>query len=135
MPEIKDWRTKRERYQLFGSECKKCNTKFFPRKKICRECRSEDMITVTLPRTGKLITYSKVHSVPAKFERYAPYIVGIIELEGDVRILAQIVDIDIKDLKTGMELTTTIRKSHEYGNAGQIVYGIKFRPSLESRIS
>ena len=48
MPEIKDWRTKRERYQLFGSECKKCNTKFFPRKKICRECRNEDMITVTL---------------------------------------------------------------------------------------
>lgn len=132
MPEIKDWRNRVERYRLVGSICNKCGKRYYPKRAICRVCGSRDLSDIQLPERGKLVTYTIIRVPPEKYKRYAPYVVGVVELEDGTRIMAQITDVELENVKIGMELEVTLRKLYEYGEEGHIVYGIKFRPSLKS---
>jgi len=126
----KYWREIPYRYRLIGSKCKKCGKIYFPPKQRCRVCGSKELEAINLPRQGRLVTYTVVRSAPSGYEKYAPYIVGIIELEGGVRILSQIVDCDPTEITTGMEVEAAFRRVIEQGEAGAIEYGYKFRPII-----
>lgn len=125
------WRDKIIRYRLVASKCKSCGTIHFPPKKICKKCRSKDMEEVELPRSGKLLTFSIVRYPPEEFVEYAPYAVGVVELENGVRVLAQITDADVEELRTGIEVEMVVRKIKDLGERDIIVYGYKFRPALK----
>ncbi len=130
MPEIKDWRYRVQRYRLIGSICNKCGRRYYPKRKICGVCGSRDLTDIELPRRGRLLTYTIIRVPPTKYKNYAPYAVGIIELSDGTKVLAQLTDVDLNEIKIGMELEATLRKLYEYGKEGQIIYGIKFRPPL-----
>lgn len=36
------WRLKKQRYGLVGSECPRCETKYFPPVKVCKKCQEDD---------------------------------------------------------------------------------------------
>ena len=123
------WRERKYKYRLIGSKCKKCGRIFYPPRKVCL-CGSTDMEEVELPKRGKIISYTTVYYAPREFQKYAPYVVAIVELENGTRILAQITDINPSEVHIGMHVEATLRKLREQGKEGIIEYGIKFRPII-----
>jgi uncharacterized OB-fold protein len=126
------WRESPRRYRLIGFKCKKCGKIYFPAKRICAKCGAREFEEIKLSEKGRLITYTVIRSPPSQFEKYVPYIVGIIELEGGGRVLSQIVDSKPEEVKMGMEVELVFRRVTEEGEAGIVKYGYKFRPVAPS---
>ena len=124
------WREQIPRYRLQGQKCKSCGTIYFPSKPICK-CGNKEFEKYKMPETGKIITWTIINNPPVGFEKYKPYIVGLIELDDGNRILSQIVDIDFKDLFKDLRVEATFRRITEDGKTGIIQYGYKFRPIIE----
>ncbi len=79
-----------------------------------------------LPKSGELLTYT-VLNVPIKgFEAQAPLIVGLIKL-GDARVLAQLTDVKPEEVKAGMRVVATVRRTAPTLD-GVVPYVVKFRP-------
>ncbi|MEM2941097.1 MAG: Zn-ribbon domain-containing OB-fold protein [Thermoproteota archaeon] len=127
------WRSMRERYRLLGTYCENCNSNFFPPRKICPKCRRKGKIKqVEFSGRGKVFSYTIVNIGSRAFEKYAPYIIGLIELEEGPRVISQIVDCKPEDVYIGMEVEACFRKLFEQGDSGIISYGFKFRPVDDS---
>lgn len=124
------WRETPYRYMLVGGKCSDCGKIYYPIKKVCRICGSRDFDQVKLGDRGKLVTFTVIRSPPSGYEEYTPYVVGIVELDDDVRVISQIVDCDIEDVRTGMELEAAFRIASTDGDSGIVMYGTKFRPVI-----
>lgn len=123
------WRKTRERYNLKGTKCETCNTYFMPGRVICPKCRRKGKIVEHYFKgKGKIYSYTIVRVAPADYEYNVPYILGIVELEEGARIMAQITDCEIEDVKEGMEVEVVFRKIHDDYPEGLITYGFKFKP-------
>jgi len=125
------WREIRPRYRLLGVRCRGCGKKFFPRRAVCPGCGGTDFEDCKLPERGRVVSWTVVRSPPAGYERFAPYVVGLIELEDGVRLLSQVVDVEPGEVEGGMEVEAVFRKVREDGASGIIEYGYKFRPVVE----
>jgi len=124
------WRERIKKYRLIGGYCVKCGKRFYPVRSFCPKCGSNKIKEIILPRKGRVISYTIIRTPPAEFKMYAPYIVAIVELEDGTRILAQLTDIPINEVKIGMQVEAVFRRYREQGEEGIIEYGIKFRPVL-----
>lgn len=124
------WREIKYRYRLLGCMCKDCGSVFFPRRHICLKCGSRDLEEVKLSERGRVVSYTVVRNPPKEYEKYAPYIVALIELEDGARILSQVVDCEPEEVHLGMEVEATFRRVREDGPSGIIEYGYKFRPVI-----
>jgi hypothetical protein len=122
----KIWRKFNNRYKIIGVQCQNCNKIYYPPVENCEQCGSSDLIQREFIAKAKLITWSVVYAAQDGFEDNLPYIIAIVELEEGERITTQLVDIDIKDLKYGLDLLPTFRKVYAAGDDGIIHYGIKF---------
>ena len=81
-----------------------------------------------LNKRGKLIVWTKIFVAPEGFEHQTPYLVGIVELEGKIRMPVQIVDCEEKDLKVNQKVITVIRKIGKVKPDEVIEYGVKVKP-------
>lgn len=124
------WRTRLHRYRLIGNKCVTCGEIFFPPRLVCSNCGSTKLEEYKLPERGKLVEYTVVFSAPKGYDVVVPYVVGIVELENGVRIIAQITDVDVNEVREGMEVELTIRKLPEHLEGGMICYTYKFRPVI-----
>jgi hypothetical protein len=61
------------------------------------------------------------------FEHYTPAIVALVQLEEGPKVLSQIVDCELDEVKIGMEVEACFRKLFEQDRSGIISYGFKFR--------
>jgi len=125
------WRTRFQRYRLIGNRCKECGKVFFPPRFVCPACGSVKLEEYKLPERGKLVEYTVVYTAPKGYEVMTPYVIGIVELEDGVRVLAQITDVDVEDVKEGMEVEASIRRLPEQLEGGMICYTYKFRPVIK----
>jgi len=122
------WRGNSERYRLLGSKCEHCGGEFFPQRSLCPHCRrGGKIITMPMPRQGKIVSFTLVHSAPKGFELETPYFLAIIELANGVRLLTQIVDSPAERVKTGAFVKMVFRKIFEDDAEGIIAYGYKFK--------
>lgn len=80
-----------------------------------------------MPRTGKIISYTRVHVPPEGFKNEAPYYLAIIELENGAKVLSQIVDSDPEKIKIGAKVKKVFRRIGEPNEFGTITYGYKFK--------
>lgn len=94
--------------KLMGGKCKKCGKIHLPPRPLCNNCYSKKFDWVEIPGKGKLLTYTVIHMAPTQFQSMAPYAVGIVQLENDLRIPGMISGIDPEQLKIGMELAIDI---------------------------
>jgi uncharacterized OB-fold protein len=114
--------------RLVGSVCKKCNSKFFPRKNYCSNCLDSSLEEYILPDRGKLISYSVAHDSLMGIK--TPYAFGYIKLIPDgmviYSLLTECEPFD-KKLKIGMEMEMVIEHMVKdfYDND---IYSYKFRP-------
>ncbi|RLE83588.1 MAG: transcriptional regulator [Thermoprotei archaeon] len=126
------WREIKIKYRLIGGKCPNCGKSFYPYRDNCPYCGFKGAKEVELPREGKVITYTVIRAPPADFTQYAPYPIALVELKDGTRVIAQLTDVNIEDIRTGMSVEAVFRKYREQGEDGIIEYGIKFRPLLKS---
>ncbi len=86
--------------QILGYACKKCSTLHYPNRSRCRKCGHHEFDTQPLPTQGKLLTFTRLHTLPADFD-VLTLSLGIVELENGQRITAQL---DIDEPKIGMKV-------------------------------
>ena len=100
--------------KLMGCKCKGCGILYLPPRPLCIECYSSDMEWVEMKSKGKLAAFTAIYVGPPSmvaeegFDRKNPYCVGVVELEGEVKIGARIEGVDTKNpetIKVGMPLT------------------------------
>ena len=128
MPSARYTREIPQRYRLEAAKCSSCGKIYYPPRRVC-PCGGREFETVELPNTGKVVTYTIIRVGPSDFVDEVPYGLGIVELDGGVRLMAQIVDVPLDDIKTGMPVTLEFRKIYQEGEAGIICYGHKAVPA------
>jgi len=89
--------------RLMGVKCTKCGNRYLPPRTQCA-CGSTEIEWYEAPKQGKLLTYTIVAFPPESMTKYAPYILGIAELDDGSRLLAHITDVTPKNLQLGMRL-------------------------------
>jgi uncharacterized OB-fold protein len=117
-----------QRYRLEAGKCSSCGKIYYPPRRVC-VCGGRDFEAVTLADTGKVMTYTVIRVAPADFNDEVPYAIGIVEVDGGVRLMAQLVDVPLEDIKTGMPVRLEFRKIYQEGEAGIICYGHKAVPA------
>ncbi len=124
----KIWREKRERYLAIGIQCQDCKSKSFPKTSFCTKCSSSNITEYRLATSGKLLNFTKVTSTSKEMNSYAPFFVGIIELDDGITVTGQIVDCKFEDLQDEMRVRMVFRVLARNGEEGLIRYGFKFTP-------
>jgi len=96
--------------KIMGSKCKQCQALFAPPRPICPKCYGSDMQWVEFNKEGTLIAFTCIAVGPPfmiaeGYNRKKPYISGVVELDGGVRVDARIEGVDANrpdDIKVGM---------------------------------
>ena len=122
----KVWRERRERYLAIGIECTDCKGKSFPITQACPKCGSKNINDYKISTTGKILQFAQVTQTAPEMNFYTPFIIGIIELDDEIRVTGQIVDCDIKEIKESMPVRMVFRVLAKDGDEGLIRYGFKF---------
>lgn len=120
------WRKIRRGNYIIGSMCKECSALFFPVRRRCTKCESNELEDYKFKGTGEIYAHSTIYYPPAGFEKQVPYSVAIVKLDEGPKITAQIVEFE--NIEIGMKVQSCIRKVYVDGETGIIHYGIKFKP-------
>jgi uncharacterized protein len=91
--------------KLMAGKCSKCGKIHLPPRPLCDNCYSQAFTWMQIRGKGKLLTYTVIHVAPMQFQALAPYAVGIVELEGGLKIPGMINGASQEELRIGMELT------------------------------
>jgi len=82
------------------TRCTECGHRAFPPRVICPECLSERLEWIDLPREGTVLVVTEEEvGVPLGFE--TPLIHALVDLDGQLRIFARIVNATVGQLKEG----------------------------------
>ncbi len=113
IPNLVDWSTGEVR--LMSAKCNSCGVYFFPKEHYQHrpECSREGVEEVLLPNKGVLASYTiQYYPCPAPFKtekKITPYGIGLVDFkEQNIQVAGIITDTDIKSLKVGMEMETTL---------------------------
>lgn len=115
--------------RLEGQRCGACGKLQFPPRVTCRECRSLNLESVQIARTGTVMTYSEINTPPAGFT--SPIIAALVALDDGVTVACQLTDTSVDGVTIGMPVEMVTRLISESGPEGCLIYGYKFRPRLE----
>lgn len=110
---------------LLGSECRSCGAHFFPIRKACAGCLSQDLETVKFSTEGTLYTYSVVRQSTPAFE--TPYALGYVDFPEGVRIMGQLAGIEFDQITIGMPMTLALEPFGQ-DDEGNPLTGYRFRP-------
>ncbi|MBO8181973.1 MAG: Zn-ribbon domain-containing OB-fold protein [Archaeoglobus sp.] len=126
------WRKIKYRYDIVGSICESCGSKFYPPRNFCPVCRRKSRIKEQrFNGRGKILSYTVVHDTPDEFKLNKPYVVALIELDDGPIITSQVV-CGPNEVEVGMRVVKAFRKYFEDGDDGVIYYGTKFIPEDKS---
>ena len=120
------WREFPQRYRLEAAKCDGCGKILYPPRLVCPACSGREFSEETLPREGKVVTYTVIRVPPAGFTEQTPLPIALVELENGVRVMVQIGDVEDPDtLELGMPVRLEFRRVSWDGEAGVIFYGHK----------
>ncbi len=128
MPSPRYWREIPSRFRLEAVRCRGCGKVSFPPRSICPGCRGSDLEPTHLSRRGKVVTATVVHVAPAEFAMETPYAVAIVETPEGARLMAQVVDCALTDVRPGMSVQLEFRLVRQEGHGGILCYGHKAVP-------
>ncbi len=127
------WRTIPQRYRLIGHRCRKCGKVNFPPKGVCKYCNaSSDFEEVQLSGRGRVHTFTLIGAgaAPPEFAEQekagGSYPVAIVEFEEGPKVIGQLADVRLQDVRIGMPVHAELRRI--YSEEGVVRYGFKFVP-------
>ena len=93
------------RHELVLQRCRKCGFYRYPAGLICQECASDDLAWVKVSGRGVIFTWTVFHRAyhPA-FADEVPYAVVAVELEEGPRMITNLVDCPLAEIKIGMSV-------------------------------
>jgi 3-oxo-4,17-pregnadiene-20-carboxyl-CoA hydratase alpha subunit len=92
--------------ELWIQRCSSCGTLRHPPRPMCARCCSLEWDIVRSAGNGTLYSYT-VHHYPPMPGFEMPYVVGLVELDDGVRMLANVIDVSPDALTIGMPLEVT----------------------------
>ena len=125
------WRNQNARYSLKGSVCNRCDLKLMPPQDVCPQCHGDELAEFQFSGRGRLYSYAVMVQGPQGFASLLPYPVALVKLDEGPTIAAQLCDLGDIAPSMDMPVEMVTRRLHEDGKDGLIVYGYKFRPSIE----
>jgi uncharacterized protein len=90
--------------KLMASKCQKCGKVHLPPRPICDNCYGQEFDWMEIPIEGKLLTYTIIHVAPPQFQAMAPYTVGIVQLNNDLKLPGMVSGVPENSLKIGLSL-------------------------------
>lgn len=123
--------TLRDEKKILGTRCNTCNLVYFPPRSTCGRCFSkltEDDFVEIGPQ-GTLETFTKVNYSEPVQPRKAPFIYGIIKLDGADTGMAHFIDeVNFDDLYVGMRVQAVFDEE-----AQATMLAIKYFKPLEEK--
>jgi uncharacterized OB-fold protein len=120
---------------LVGGHCEACTATVFPAQEHCPSCGRGGMVTVPLPRTGTLVSFTtqgffpgypyKGPGAPRDFE---PFAMGLVQLGDVVRVEGRLTEADPAKLDFGMAVELTWIPFYT-DDEGDDVYTFAFAPA------
>ncbi len=126
------WRERRVVSALYGVKCQKCGTpqihSIGQTVRICVACQSKDMFEEYKfsDKKGRLFTYAVDHLQPTK---NPPGLNGVIDFDGGGRLICELTDYDLDQIRIGMPVEMTFRRMAQ--SQGVINYFWKAKPVME----
>ncbi len=124
----RNWREYPQRYRLEASKFKKSGKTYFPPRAVDPETGDTEFEIVKLPDTGEVLTYTVIRVAPAQWGDQSPYALAIVKLTDGTRLMGQMTDCDVEEVKIGMEVRIEFRRVQSEGHHGVLSYGYKFVP-------
>ena len=101
--------------KIMSTICKKCGKRYYPPRADCSNCMASDMEWKPVPTEGTLVTFTKIYVPPDHFAirqpvmpfssvQFEPCPIGLLEVEGGLRIMGWMPKIDLKKIRIGMKL-------------------------------
>jgi len=119
--------------RLVGSRCASCGTPYFPTTLVCHnpDCSASRIEDATFGPKGTLWSFAVqgyAPPAPARFDQpYAPYAMGVVDLDEGLRVLGRIMVDDPERLAVGDPVELTLDTlCHEPDGSEVITW--KFRP-------
>jgi uncharacterized protein len=120
--------------QLIGSRCANCGIVTFPKQDSCPRCASTEMDDQLLPRRGWLWAWTTQEFPPPSppyagptGDAFAPFGVGYVELDGEVKVETRLTEADPEDLSIGMEMELVVLPFRTDDDGNEVVT-FAFRP-------
>ncbi len=123
-----------EQPQLIGSRCSSCGAHTFPRQKGCPRCSRTEMEETLLASRGTLWTWttqgfrpkSPPYGGPETEETFTPFLLGYVELPGQLKVETRLVDVEIEQLRLGLAMELVIVPFRREGDTEVVAFA--FRP-------
>ena len=122
------WRENPQRYRLEAARFKKSGRTYFPPRQVDPVNGDTEFEIVNLPDEGKVVTYTVIRVAPSQFGDLNPYALAIAELTDGTKVMAQVADCNVDEVKIGMPVQIEFRKVQSEGSHGVLAYGYKFVP-------
>lgn len=93
--------------RLIGAQCPACRMRTFPARDFCPACDTDAVpVPVALSPEGRVFSYTVVHQAPGG--RPVPYALALVDLDDDVRVLAQL-DHPLQEIGIGLRVGVILR--------------------------
>ena len=95
---------------LLGGHSPSSGLDHFPLQPVCPYTGADDVVAVDLPRTGSLWYATEVTAAPPGYAGRVPYGLGVVELDGGLRVVGRILGDTPATIAPGtpMEVTTEL---------------------------
>ena len=91
------------RRELVVQQCTQCRTLRFPARSICSRCLSREATWIAVSGRGTVFSFAVMHqALHPGFTTEMPYAVVVIELEEGARLLSNLVDCPLADIRIAM---------------------------------
>jgi uncharacterized OB-fold protein len=107
-PEMAPFWEAAHRHQLVVQRCRNCGTARFPARDICSRCLGRDADWTPVSGRGKIFSYAVMHHIyHPGFADAVPYAVVVVELDEGARLISNLVDCPLTDIRIGMPVEVT----------------------------
>lgn len=90
--------------KLLLQHCNDCNQYIFYPRIVCPHCMGTNIEWKESSGKGKVYSYTIVHFGAPGFSEDVPYISALVELDEGVRMITNIIECDLDDIKCDMEV-------------------------------
>ena len=109
--------------ELRLQRCARCSTVVWYPRGICPRCSSDELDWFRSSGHGTVYSFSVNRKGDGAFRAASPYVLAYVELDEGPRVLTNIVEVDVDDVRIGQPVTAVF---HDTG-AGRAL--VRFRPA------
>ncbi|MFH1775187.1 MAG: OB-fold domain-containing protein [Chloroflexota bacterium] len=108
------WRDRKSGLALNGSKCRQCGTAQYPPQRICVKCQAKDDFDYYsfADKKGKIATFS-LDNLAVSLD--SPTVICAVDLDGGGRIMCDLIDRDIEEVRVGLPVEMTFRRLRKVG--------------------